>query len=360
MFGIFYFSGNIKAANFIDGYLWGNDSGRYTEGAEKILNFEIPTGKTLSYLGYVLFIAFFENFDLDLSYVAISQIFLTIISSLCIYRITKKFSSHVGGVLSISLYLFYLPLQIRNFYILTETIFICSIIFLIYFVVFYKKKFLPLIIFFIIFIITIRPHGILIIPSFFLSILIWSYYNDYKKLFYIIIINFVILSYPTLLLLNLYLENENIIAKIYSKGIIYGYENENNYINFKDPLNINSDLFSLIIYLGDNFNAFITSFLKKLWFFLLRVRPFYSDVHSIYLIVINFIYLPLAMFGMFKVNLKKELGTILMFLLILVFSMSVGFTFADWSGRFSLYILPIFFIFAGIGFSSIFKTYFNK
>ena len=38
-----------------------------------------------------------------------------------------------------------------------------------------------------------------------------------------------------------------------------------------------------------------------------------------------------------------------MYSIILFFTFTTGLTFADWDGRFSLYITPIFFIFASIG-----------
>ena len=113
------------------GYLLGGDSKRYIHGAEKILNLEIPERK--SYIGYILYISLFKYFNLNLSYVVFSQIFFTFLSSLCVYKISENLSSRLGGILSISLYLFYFPLQVWNFYILTETLFICSVIFIVFF-----------------------------------------------------------------------------------------------------------------------------------------------------------------------------------------------------------------------------------
>ena len=48
---------------------------------------------------------------------------------------------------------------------------------------------------------------------------------------------------------------------------------------------------------------------------------------------------------------------------IVILSLSVGFSFADWSGRYSIYILPVIFIFSGIGVSNIqkkIKPYFKN
>ena len=359
LLGIFFTSKEIKAMNFIDGYLLGGDSNRYIKGAEKLLNYELPTGKGLSYLGYIFFISIFKYFDLNLTYVVIFQIFLTFLSSLCLYKITEKLSSCYGGLFSLSLYLFYFPLQIRNFYILTETVFICSIIFLIYFLLFFKKNNLIIIIFLVFFIILIRPHGIILIPSLFLALILWFYSNK-KKLFYLSIIFFITLCYPSLLLINFYLENEKILFKLLNYGIIYGYNNENNYLNFNEPLNNKNDILSLLIFIKENSYNFIISFYKKIWFFLIRARPFYSDIHNLYLIIFNVILYPLVIYGYLKNDLKKKISINFMYFFVIFSTISAGLSFADWSGRFVLYIFPIFFIFAGIGFSYTLELIFKK
>tara|TARA_Y100000389_G_C17406210_1_gene488208 strand:+ start:161 stop:1240 length:1080 start_codon:yes stop_codon:yes gene_type:complete len=357
--GIYFASGQIKAMSFIDGYLLGGDSGRYIQGADKLLKFELPTGKGSNYLGYIFFISIFKYFNLNLTYVVIAQIFITFLSSLCLYKITEKISSSYGGLFSLSLYLFYFPLQIRNFYILTETVFICSIIFLIYFILFFKKKYLIVITLLIFFIILIRPHGIILIPSLFLALILWFYSNE-KKIFYLSIIILIFSSYPFILLTNYYLENEKILYKIVNYGIIYGYNNENNYLNFKEPSNSKNDLLSLLIFIKENLYNFIISFFKKIWFFLIRVRPFYSDIHNLYLVLFNIILYPLLIYGYLKINFKKKIFFNFIYFFVVFFIISVGLSFVDWSGRFVLYIFPIFFIFAGIGFSHILKLILNK
>ena len=358
--GIFFSSGQIKAMSFIDGYLLGGDSGRYIEGADKLLKFELSNGKESSYLGYIFFISIFKYFDLNLTYVSIVQIFLTFLSSLCLYKITEKISSNYGGLFSLSLYLFYFPLQIRNFYILTDTIFICSIIFLIYFIFLFKKKYLIIIIILVPFIVLTRPHGVILIPSLLIALILWLYLNEKKKIFYLSIIVSIALSYPFLLLTNFYLENEKILFKIMNYGIIYGYNHENNYPNFNEPLDNKNNLSSLLIFIKDNSYNFIISFCKKIWFFLLRVRPFYSDIHNLYLTLFNIIFYPLVIYGYLINNFKKKISINFMYFFVIFSTISAGLSFADWSGRFVLYIFPIFFIFAGIGFSKIFNIILKK
>lgn len=344
----------IKEIEF--GYLTGGDSKRYILGSEKILNLEIPEKK--SYLGYMFYIAFFKYFNLNLTHIVYSQIFLTFLSSICIFKICEKLSSRYGGILSLTLYLFYFPLQIFNFYILTETIFICSIIFIIFFIIFFKKRYLPILVFLIIFTISIKPHGILLIPSLFLSIIVWLYLNNSPKIFWVTIFIICALFYPTISILNIFLADTNIQSSIAKGWIIWGYEeiNESNYKIYDK----NNDLISLLIFIKNNIYLIINSFFKKVWFFLARVRPYYSEIHNLYIMIFNIIIYSLALIGLFKINYKKNIGVILIYILIVIFTLTTGLTYADWDSRFSLYIIPLFFIFAGVGFSKIFNTKKNK
>ena len=50
------------------------------------------------------------------------------------------------------------------------------------------------------------------------------------------------------------------ISQIANMGIIVGYENPNNLLNFTQPLNENNDLFSLLSYLKNNMVVFFESF----------------------------------------------------------------------------------------------------
>jgi hypothetical protein len=364
MFGFYFFSEYMPSYNDLSnklemGYILGGDSMRYIRGANQIINFEMPEGKGTSYLGYTLFISFFQYFKLNLTFVVLSQIFLTLISSLCIYKISKKLSSRPAAIFVLSLYLFYFPLQIWNFYILTETFFICSVIFILYFFIFFKKKYIPLLIFFMIFYIILRPHGFILIPSLALSLLIWLYLQNKLRLFYSLIICLVILFFPILTLLNFYIENEGIVNTVAEKGIIWGYEDKNNFLEFKANTNGDNNLISLLIFFKNNFYTFTIAFFKKISFFYLRTRPYFSDFHNYYIITFNLIYWPAAIFGLLKMNNKNNIGIILMYCLIIFFTLAVGFSWADWDGRFSLYILPIIFIFAGVGLNNIinFKRY---
>ena len=79
-----------------------------------------------------------------------------------------------------------------------------------------------------------------------------------------------------------------------------------------------------------------------------RVRPYYSDLHNIYILVFNLIFYFGFIYGFIK-RPKNNLSVNIIILFIVFSMILVGLTFADWSGRFSLYFLPLIMIFASYG-----------
>ena len=151
---------------------------------------------------------------------------------------------------------------------------------------------------------------LLLIPSLSLTLLIWLYLNNKLRTLYLTVILLIILFFPILSLLNLYLENENIINSIANLGIIWGYEDKNNYLDYKIPAVVNNDLLSLLLFLKNNILTFVIGFFKKIWFFNFRIRPYYSDFYNFYIIAFNLVYWPAAVIGLLKLQNRNNLGII--------------------------------------------------
>ena len=153
-------------------------------------------------------------------------------------------------------------------------------IFILYFLFFFKKRYLPILAVLIIFYISLKPHGIIVIPSLIMSLLIWLFMQKKIKLFLLCIAIIIICLYPIFSLLNLYLINDNIVNSIVQRGIIWGYQDETNFMSYKIPLENENDLKSLLKFINSNFNLALVAFFKKIWFFLFRIRPYYSEFHN--------------------------------------------------------------------------------
>ena len=350
----FFLNEFIKAGDLVDGVKLGNDSKFYLREAQNIINGESSILDYKSKFGYLLFLLPFLYLGLPLYSVVLFQILITSVAALCLYKITEKFFCKLSGVVCVGLFLLYFPLQIRNFYILTEILFIDISIILFFFLVFFKKKYLPFVIVLLLFLISIRPNGIVFVFSMLISLFLFLIKN--KKYLYLGIYLFLccLILFPIINFLNAYLQDLNLIESL-NKGIIWGYSFQTGKICKSSCLSIeliNNDfpntLFGYFQFVSINFIEYFKIFFYKIFWMLLRARPYYSDLHNIYLLSLDLILYSSLLYG-FIMKQKNLLSLDFINFYILFSIILVGLTFADWSGRFSLYILPFMMIFSSHG-----------
>jgi len=350
----FFLNEFIKAGDLVDGVKLGNDSKFYLREAQNIINGESSILDYKSKFGYLLFLLPFLYLGLPLYSVVLFQILITSVAALCLYKITEKFFCKLSGVVCVGLFLLYFPLQIRNFYILTEILFIDISIILFFFLVFFKKKYLPFVIVLLLFLISIRPNGIVFVFSMLISLFLFLIKN--KKYLYlgIYLILGCLIFFPIINFLNAYLQDLNLIESL-NKGIIWGYSFQTGKICKSSCLSIeliNNDfpntLFGYFQFVSINFIEYFKIFFYKIFWMLLRARPYYSDLHNIYLLSLDLILYSSLLYG-FIMKQKNLLSLDFINFYILFSIILVGLTFADWSGRFSLYILPFMMIFSSHG-----------
>ena len=204
----------LLAGSLNNGVKFGSDTKFYLRQVNEILNGEASILDYKSKLGYIFFLIPFIYFDIPLVIIVFFQLFLTSISAWCLYKITSKFFCKLSGVICVALFLLYFPIQIRNFYILTEMLFIDITIILTYFIVSFKKYYLPIIIFLIVVLVSIRPNGIL----FLFSILAGIFFLLIRFKKYLLLSSFLavstILIFPLTNLLNSYITDLNLINSL--------------------------------------------------------------------------------------------------------------------------------------------------
>ena len=350
LFIFFYiFNSELIKAGELDGFVkYGNDSSTYLFYAKQLTNFNF-SNLDIAKLSYIILIAVVMFLKLNLTTVIILQFLTTIISSYCLYLMGKKMFSKWVGLICISFFLTYLPIQLRNFYLLTEILFINFSIILTYFV-FFKKEKKFLISLMTIFVLFLRPQSFLILLSIALSIFVFSRFN---KNYNLSLKLFVIFSFSFLLLIftHIGINNYNLIDS-FSKGIIWGYSFETRSICFKEcisglknPSNYEKNILSLLLYIKDNFIILTKVSIYKIILFFTGWRPYYSFAHNLFVLIFHIpIYL---LFCIYFLKFRKfdqfEFFTLFYVLLSSIF---IGVTFADWSGRFIMFILPFIMIYA--------------
>ena len=342
----------VKGGNFSDGYKLGNDSPRYINGAKDILSFSFNNEKIFGYFIYKVFVAISFLFSNDLFFVVIIQCLMTGTSAFMIYKITSKISDKLSGLMAMIFFLFTPEIQMRNFYILTDILYINLIIFGTYFY-FVKKNFYLTIIIFALVIFT-RPHGII-----FLLFIIFLFYKKYeyllnKKSKFFIFFLMVFLLINQINFLSDYVERKiDTLASIY-RYIIYEFEYYP--IDFPNELNlIKNDKIGILEFLKLCLKYpvfFVKIFLIKLLFFLGRVRPYYSDIHNFYLIFTTFIFYFFSLISIFYFKVDRSFKYFFYFIIIAT-SISVVLTTPDWSSRFFLPILPFIHILSSVSMKQI-------
>ena len=185
----------------------------------------------------------------------------------------------------------------------------------------------------------------------------YFYYLLKKKKYKYFLIYFLCLSFltlPVINILNSYLQNLNIIEQL-NKGIIWGWSFENNEICETSCLalklennNFNNSLDGYFYFILLNLKEYSFIFVQKIFWLIIRIRPYYSDLHNLYILFFLIITYPTFVFGFIK-RPKKDYSLNIILFYILFSIILVGFTFADWSGRFSLYFLPFIMIFSSYG-----------
>lgn len=340
---------------FLNGVKFGGDTHFYLGAAREILNGEQSILTYRSAYGFILLLLPFVYFDIPLVFLVLFQLSLTALSAWCLYKISEKFFCKLSGIICTALFLFYLPLLFLNFYILTDTLFVDIIIILTYLLVYFKKFYLPMIVLLVLALITIRPNGIL----FLFSILICMFFLilSYKKYLYfsIYLLLLLILIFPIIKILNSYIVDLNLINSISTQGIIWGYSFENNAVCSKSCLsielinkNFENNIIGIFKFISINFIDYFKIFLLKIFWLLLRARPYYSDLHNLYILIFDVVLYSSFIYGFIK--RPKNSFSVNVILFFILFSITlVGLTFADWDGRFSLYFLPLIMIFSSNG-----------
>ena len=285
LFLIYQFSNIIDGGNFSEGYKLGNDSSRYINAAKDLLTGNLPSGKANSYFTYNLFLAFCLYINIGLFGSVIIQIILTGIASFCLYRISIDFFSKYVARITLILFLFFPHIQLRNFYVLTESLYISLSIIGIYLICQIKNR--DILYGYIVLILAsfIRPNSIVLLLIIYLKSFFIFYSLKNKNYIYLFIILSLITLIPVFFIINKLIINENIFNYLISGAIIQEY----NGIKV-DPIILNTDLYKensfiqIIIYIYSYPLHFLEVIYKKLYWSLLRYRPFYSDIHNYFIL----------------------------------------------------------------------------
>ena len=261
---IIFYSVSLIFFYFI-GFKTGSDSQRYILYA-KDLSYVFDSFKAFSSLSYILLIKKINFLGIHIHFINIIQILIHSIAGFCLYSHLFKNKHHILiCILSVIIYLFFPPLFIWNFYLLTDSLNVHLALISIYFLANNNKKYFLLIFLLILFSSFIRAHSIFLLFTFATFIVYESFFLKHKKIFYIltitsIILFIVILNYTSLWIIN-YISESYISGKF-----LWG--NDNFGINGLEYENNIKNLFDLLKLMISNPFYSLEYFSKKLFYFI--------------------------------------------------------------------------------------------
>ena len=332
--------------------VYAGDSLRYLNAATEWLNFGTISGKAANYRGYVLFVAgiqyLFGMENVGLLALTYAQTIVLGLSLICLYDIGLRLHSPIAAGITVLLFAVnYYAIRWIPF-ILTESLFTALVIISCWICLASIKKpgWLILVLPLIAMTALTRPNGLIMLP-FFIGFLLLRHTG---------IVRFILLVICTAAvgLLVIFMPNdlertasqESLLSQFENGNIIYDVE------SISMPKLSNSsgstllDVSRYVLTYPLESSVLISKRLFASWSW---YRGSYSFKHQVFLgAVIPVLYI-LALLGLFKGNANRRLGFYLPLVIIGVQTAVIGVSFANHDHRFMNYIMPLVFVYAGIG-----------
>lgn len=340
----------------------GGDTGRYLGAADGFLHWQLPAGKSASYLGYDLFVTVFMATPLGEAGVVAGQLILSALAAVYMYKLCAHLYSPLAGYLAALFYIGFLKLHPWNVYILTDSLFISLIIISTYCLLTARTVWqyagaAALVLFTSL----LRPDGIAILAA----AIVYGLYRLYSKRHYQIVLAFfaaILLLLPAAwYALGKTASDEKLVDHYELGAIIWSYEPLYQTMPGTLPAYVeqmNNPLAAIGAFVWAKPLFFAQIALTKLWYEIIHIRPFHTPLHN-FLILITLIPLyVLAIMGWRR--LEKRDAKVFFATLLLGKALIVAFTFADWTGRFLLHVLAIVLLLAAGGITPLITAWKDK
>lgn len=342
---IFYLSAYLIIKYF--GFKLGGDSQRYIRYSNN-LNELFLSFKAFCSSSYVFILFLIRKLEISINTIYFIQILTHSIAGCLIYFYfyQKEFDIIICIIIT-GLYLFYPPLLVWDFYLLTDSLNVHLSFITLFLLFFFKKKYLFLILILILYSSLIRAHSIFLLFTCIIYFFNRNFSSINKKYFYLIlsilllIFIFILNSYSGWLI-N-YISNSYISGKFIWGDNIFG-------ISGIDSQNQITNLFDLLKLMFLNPIYSLEYIIKKFFFFIFGVRPGYSLLHNLFLYITISLLLVSSVFEIFhRFYNKLWEDNFFNFLLIYVcfYLLASLVCFLDPDARFVLPIYPFMIVCSG-------------
>lgn len=327
------------------------DTVRFDTEAEAWINGTFEFSYHFWYTGYIAILALCKLLFQSIYPSIIIQLSLSLISILLFYKgLSRILQNQLTAFIAALLIILYIPIQQWNDCLLTESFYISSVLLFVwaYSIIDTKTKWISLLMFACLATI-LRPNGGILLITFFILLAKQFITLGNRKFIYA---SAVLAAIGLLYLLN---NTTNIfyhfLIDSFNKGeVICGYSGWTipieNTIKKDDST---GSIIKIIQLMGSNPTACIQLAIFRFIALWADVRMYYSNVHNIY---IGCVLLPAYVFAGIGFFQNRKIYRDL-FLITLIYtglnSLLIMITYADWDGRFLAPLLPIIFIWSGLG-----------
>jgi hypothetical protein len=328
----------------------GGDSGRYLEAAALLVRGEWPRDRAASYLGYELFLAIFTGSGLGLPGVVTAQVVLSGIAAYGLYRLASRLYDARTGWLAALLYVAYPEIQVWNFYVLTDSVFVSMVVVSVSLLSTthgaWRRGGALLVT---LVASTVRPHGVILLPAV-TAYGAWTLLRtrSYVRLGALALLMAAVAP-AALGILGRRLGHEHLVEQ-YARGtVIWEYSGLTVPGDLSPRVAATTNPFLQVLAFAWEHPARLGRLaLLRLGFEYLHVRPYYSWRHNAFLLATLLPAYALALLGLRRQAAVP--GVRVLLLSVIAFqSLAIALTFADWDGRHLLPILPFVFVFAAAG-----------
>lgn len=338
-----------------------NDSRRYLDYAEIFRGGFYFEQHNFWYFGYVLFIYSCSLISSSLSLLIFAQYLFSFISLIFLYKTSELlFENKIASITTALLYILFLDILQWNSYILAESFFTSLTCLSLYYLALIRKGkrhllihafgILSLAMTFL-----AKPTGLVFLIAF-LAIIISHYFKRITLKYLKWSIGIAIIA-SILMLADLMLTTFQIIENYQLGEIIYAVRTVHSIPNLDGlvvipmaeltlPKPHASKIWMIMQFIIHNPLYWFELFFKKVFYFLIHIRPYWSNTHNI--ISIAFL-VPCYVFFLKYVCRKSANKQIVLFstIYILMHAVSIGLTSVDWDGRFLIPVLPVVFLLVG-------------
>ena len=341
-----------------------NDSARYLEYASNLRSGFYFEGHNMWYIGYVILIFFSKTIGESYSYIIGLQYLLSFISVIYLFKTSMLlWDSRKVGLFTVCAYILFVDILSWNSFILAESFYTSMICISLYYLLLLNKKkatVADMIIGVSIVLLAVftKPTGIALLAAI-LGALSLRFLSSKKftvlvKSIPVLLVGLALFLLSEKMLTSfLVLENYQIGEIIYAVTTIPSLPSLNQLVvtppdNLYIPSKDYTKLTQIILFIWNNPIYWTELFLKKVFYMVVHIRPFWSWEHNLYSLLFLLPSYYLVIFMLFKSALTPVVKRFSV-IYLLMHCLSVGLTSVDWDGRFLMPLLPVVFLIAGKG-----------